>query len=87
MATTTIVEKPKKVISKEKSGNKEKKVNQKFVVDCSKPVEDKVFSTNAFAEFLKQRIKVNNKTGSLGSDITVLNDGKNVTVGASNSIR
>jgi len=70
-----------------KSGNKEKKTSQKFVVDCSKPVEDKVFSTNAFAEFLKQRVKVNNKTGNLGSDITVSSDAKNVTVNASNSIR
>jgi large subunit ribosomal protein L22e len=70
-----------------KSGNKEKKIAQKFVVDCSKPVEDKVFSTNAFAEFLKERIKVNNKTGNLGSEITVSSDAKNVTVNASNSIR
>lgn len=69
-----------------KSGNKDKKSTQKFVVDCSKPVEDKVFSTNAFAQFLKERIKVNNKTGNLGSEITVNSDAKNVTVSASTGL-
>jgi len=66
-----------------KSAPKEKKTIQKFVLDCSKPVEDKVFSTNAFAEFLKERIKVNDKTGNLGSDISVASDAKNVTISAS----
>jgi hypothetical protein len=66
-----------------KSAPKEKKTIQKFVLDCSKPVEDKVFSTNAFAEFLKERIKVNDKTGNLGSEISVVSDAKNVTVNAS----
>ena len=63
-------------------GNREKKVSLKFTIDCSKPVEDKVFSTTAFADFLKQRIKVNGKTGHLGSDIAVSADGKGVTVSA-----
>ena len=63
-------------------GNREKKVSLKFTIDCSKPVEDKVFSTTAFADFLKQRIKVNNKTGHLGSDIAVASDGKGITVTA-----
>jgi large subunit ribosomal protein L22e len=54
-----------------KKGGKDKKLSLKFVVDCSKPVEDKVFSTTAFADFLKSRIKVNNKTGNLGTDIAV----------------
>lgn len=69
--------------TKVKKGNKEKKLALKFVVDCSKPVEDKVFSTTAFAEFLTSRIKVNNKTGQLGSSIAVASDAKNVTVTAS----
>lgn len=70
-----------------KKGNKEKKTALKFVVDCSKPVEDKVFSTTAFSDFLKSRIKVNNKTGNLGSDIAVASDPKNVTVTASTCVR
>lgn len=68
--------------TKQAKGNREKKISLKFTIDCSKPVEDKVFSTTAFADFLKQRIKVNNKPGHLGSDITVASDGKGVTVTA-----
>ena len=30
-----------------------------FGIDCSRPVEDKVFNTSNFAEFLRQRIKIN----------------------------
>lgn len=74
-------------MSKAKTGTKDKKIALKYVVDCSKPVDDKVFSTNAFAEFLKQRIKINNKTNNLGSDVNVANDQKNVTVSASTVLR
>ncbi len=35
-------------------------------------MEDKVFSTNAFADYLKQRIKVNGKLGNLGNEIKVI---------------
>jgi hypothetical protein len=37
-----------------------KKVAQShaFSIDCSKPVEDKVFNTANFTEFLRQRIKI-----------------------------
>jgi large subunit ribosomal protein L22e len=69
-----------------KGGDKTKKISLKFVIDCSKPVEDKVFSTNAFADFLKQRIKVNGKTGNLGSEISVTSDSKNVTATSSISL-
>ena len=66
-----------------KGGNKEKKIALKFVIDCTKPVDDKVFSTSVFGDFLKSKIKVNGKTGHLGNDITVSSDVKNVTVSAS----
>ena len=67
---------------KQNKGNREKKINLKFTIDCTKPVEDKVFSTTAFADYLKQRIKVNGKTGQLGSDVAVAGDGKGVTISA-----
>ena len=51
---------------KHNKANEEKKVNLHFGIDCSKPVEDKVFNTNNFAEFLRQRIKVEGKLGKLG---------------------
>lgn len=53
-----------------------------FGIDCSKPVEDKVFNTANFAEFLRQRIKVNGKLGKLGETLKVNNDDKKVTVRA-----
>ena len=60
----------------------DKKTNSVFGIDCSKPVEDKVFNTNNFAEFLKQRIKVNGKLGKLGDNIQVSNDERKVKVEA-----
>ena len=38
---------------------------QSFVVDCSKPVEDKIMEIAAFEKFLTDKIKVNGKTGTL----------------------
>ncbi len=41
-----------------------KKIKQQsFVVDCSKPVEDKIMEIAAFEKFLTDKIKVNGKTG------------------------
>lgn len=53
-----------------------------FAIDCSKPVEDKVFITSNFAEYLRQRIKVNGKTGKLGDQIKIAEDGSRVSVGS-----
>ena len=60
----------------------QKKVNHNFGIDCSKPVEDKVFNTANFAEFLRQRIKVDGKVGKLGESLKVANDEKKVSVHA-----
>ena len=35
-----------------KAAHADTKVSHAFTIDCSKPVEDKVFNTNNFAEFL-----------------------------------
>lgn len=51
-----------------------------FAIDCSKPVEDKVFITSNFSEYLRQRIKVNGKTGKLGDQIKIADDGSRVNV-------
>ena len=53
-----------------------------FTIDCSKPVEDKVFITSTFAEYLRQRIKIDGKTGHLGELVKVSNDDKKLTVRA-----
>lgn len=60
----------------------EKKVSHNFGIDCSKPVEDKVFNTANFAEFLRQRIKVDGKLGKLGEVLKVVSDEKKVNVKA-----
>ena len=41
-----------------------KKKAQTYVVDCTKPVEDKIMEIAAFEKFLTEKIKVNGKTGA-----------------------
>ena len=67
---------------KQNKGPEEKKVNLHFGIDCSKPVEDKVFNTANFAEFLRQRIKIDGKLGKLGDRVRVGNDDRKVNVDA-----
>ena len=50
--------------AKKAQGKGVKKIKpQTFVVDCSKPVEDKIMEIAAFEKFLTDKIKVNGKTG------------------------
>ena len=51
-----------------------------FVVDCSKPVEDKIMDIASFEKFLTDKIKVDGKTGVLGDKIKVVKDKTKVTV-------
>jgi large subunit ribosomal protein L22e len=53
------------------SGGKKKKPSQKFTVDCTHPVEDGIMDPANFEQFLQQRIKVNGKTGQLGTNIGI----------------
>lgn len=39
-----------------------------IVVDCTKPVEDKIMDLAALETYLKDRIKVEGKTGERGSE-------------------
>ena len=41
-----------------------KKKALSFVIDCSKPVEDKIMDISSFEKFLLDRIKVEGKTGT-----------------------
>ncbi len=59
-----------------------KKAVAKFTIDCSQPVEDKVFDPAAFEKFLHDRIKVNGKAGELGSKVTITRDKTKVIVTA-----
>ena len=42
---------------------KGKKKQSAFIIDCAKPVEDKIMEIGAFEKFLLDKIKVNNKVG------------------------
>ena len=44
---------------------KGKKKAVTFIIDCSKPVDDKIMDIAAFEKFLQERIKVDGKTGKL----------------------
>ncbi|CAG9326348.1 unnamed protein product [Blepharisma stoltei] len=48
-----------------------KKVDLKFVIDCSNVVEDKVIIMRDFEKYLRERIKVNGKKGNLGTEINL----------------
>merc|ERR1711973_654495 len=52
-------------------GMKKKKLNLKFTIDCTHPVEDGIMNPADFETFLKQKIKVNNKVGNLGGHVQV----------------
>ena len=50
------------------AGVKGKKKPQTFVIDCAKPVEDKIMEIGTFEKYLQDKIKINNKTGGLSAD-------------------
>ena len=55
---------PTKKPSAAPAGGKGKKKSQTFVIDCTKPVEDKIMDIASFEKFLLDKIKVNGKTGA-----------------------
>ena len=46
-------------------GPKGKKKAQTFVIDCAKPVDDKIMDIASFESFLLEKIKVDGKAGEL----------------------
>ncbi|CAN9506223.1 unnamed protein product [Ophioblennius macclurei] len=57
------------------AGGKKKKSRRgalwRFTLDLSHPVEDGILDSSNFETFLKERIKVNGKTGNLGNTVQV----------------
>ncbi len=60
----------KQILGK-KTGKTQKKINLKFVIDCKMPTEDNAIVLQDFENFMKQKIKVDKKTGNLGNAVTV----------------
>jgi large subunit ribosomal protein L22e len=50
-------------------------VTKKFIINCSQPVNDKIFDIQAFEKFLHDRIKVEGRTGNLGDVIQISQQG------------
>ena len=51
---------------------KGKKKQASFVIDCTKPVEDKIMKIGEFEKFLVDKIKVDNKTGKVQACIVAV---------------
>jgi len=62
------------------SAGKKKKISLKYTLDCTHPVEDGIMDCTDFEKFLRGRIKVNGKTGNLGTSVTLEKLGKSKVV-------
>lgn len=60
-----------------KSASKKKKTATRFVIDCTLPAEDQLFNSADFEKFLRERIKVNGKTGNFAGALTIERGDKN----------
>jgi len=81
MAKIKIDTKPQsKNIIKGKNVKKRKKINLKFTVDCTHPVEDNIMDVASFEKYLQTKIKVNGKCGNLGRDVSVEKNKNKVTI-------
>ncbi|XP_053316746.1 60S ribosomal protein L22-like 1 [Spea bombifrons] len=50
---------------------KSKKIISRFTLDLTHPVEDGIFDSANFEQFLKEKVKVNGKTGNLGNIVHI----------------
>ena len=70
----------KQVQKKSGKAIKGKKSVNKYTINCSLPIADNVIVLNDFTDFLSQKIKVEGKTGNLGSSVTVSKNKDEVVV-------
>ncbi|CAM8928487.1 unnamed protein product [Rhodiola kirilowii] len=61
-------------------GGKKKAVM--YVINCAKPVGDKIMDIASLEKFLQERIKVGCKPGAFGDTITVMREKSKITVTA-----
>ncbi|KTF75028.1 hypothetical protein cypCar_00033934, partial [Cyprinus carpio] len=67
------------VVKKKKKG-----VSWKFTLDCTHPVEDGILDSANFETFLKERVKVNGKTGNLGKVVQIVRQKNKISVTSEN---
>ncbi|XP_063062706.1 60S ribosomal protein L22-like 1 [Engraulis encrasicolus] len=59
-------------IQRVKTTKKSRKgISWKYTLDCTHPVEDGILDSANFETFLKERVKVNGKTGNLGNVVQI----------------
>nr|ACJ74463.1 cytosolic large ribosomal subunit L22 [Ochlerotatus taeniorhynchus] len=61
---------PKKQQLRGKNAQKKKKEHLRFGVDCTNIAEDNIMDVADFEKYLKERFKVNGKTGNLGNSVS-----------------
>lgn len=66
MAKASTKKDSKKLPQQKQASQRKKKVNLKYQIDCSRPVEDGIMQADDFETYLKSRIKVNGRTSSTG---------------------
>ncbi|KAF8112914.1 hypothetical protein N665_0058s0015 [Sinapis alba] len=59
-----------------------KKKGVAFVIDCTKPVDDKIMEIATLEKFLQERIKVGGKPGALGDSVSITTVKGKITVTA-----
>ncbi|XP_053992235.1 60S ribosomal protein L22 2-like [Hylaeus volcanicus] len=57
-----------------------KKQTVKFMLDCSKAVEDNILDPHDMEKYFHDRIKVDGKTNNLGSKVEILRDRSKISV-------
>merc|ERR1711862_125683 len=65
-----------------KSGKKAKKISHSFTIDCTHPVEDSIMQIGKFEEFLKNKVKVEDKLGNLGKNVVISSSKTKINVNA-----
>merc|ERR1712127_532346 len=68
------------VLKKKAATGPAKRKAQTFVIDCSKPVDDKTMEIASFEKFLLDNIKVNGKAGALGESVKISRDKSKINV-------
>lgn len=59
-----------------------RKINLKFMIDCTHPTEDSILDVGNFEKYLKERVKVEGKTNNLGNHVVIARDKTKITINA-----
>ncbi|CCF73045.1 large subunit ribosomal protein L22e [Babesia microti strain RI] len=69
---------PKASTSSSKSSSKFQKT--KYTLDCTTPANDNIVNTSGLEKYLRDKIKVDGKTGNLGDKITIIREKNKIVI-------